>query len=281
MARYASFQLAAWPPRDDADDGPLRRSSVREAQAMSTWTGLEVFPRDVGKPQRANATGYGYGWETQETCEWDRAVFHPGGRPDGYYSMVFLLPESGVGIVLLINFMDTEGVAGQAVRDAARILRAADALEKRELRPSKAQLAVRDAVLSLATPLGPRGSPERTFGPADYLFKLEAVFAIKHRLHGACQMGTPTAVDRLNLRWTAKCESATRDVLHDAGVGRRSPRGHLGAQHALARREARGRRAEAGGARRPVGRQGVRRHHGAGDRPAHRSRWSSPKPGPP
>jgi CubicO group peptidase (beta-lactamase class C family) len=205
MARYASFQLAAWPPRDDADDGPLRRSSVREAQAMSTWTGLEVFPRDVGKPQRANATGYGYGWETQETCEWDRAVFHPGGRPDGYYSMVFLLPESGVGIVLLINFMDTEGVAGQAVRDAARILGAAGALEKRELRPSKAQLAVRDAVLSLYTHWD-RRLAERTFGPADYFFKLEAVFAIKHRLHGACQMGTPTAVDRLNLRWTAKCE---------------------------------------------------------------------------
>ena len=32
LARYLSFQLAAWPPRDDPETGPLKRSSVREMQ---------------------------------------------------------------------------------------------------------------------------------------------------------------------------------------------------------------------------------------------------------
>jgi CubicO group peptidase (beta-lactamase class C family) len=79
LARYAAFQLEAWPPRDDADTGPLRRSSVREAQRMATWWGLRVFPRMLGKAQRASANGYGFGWVAEETCEWDHVVWHNGG----------------------------------------------------------------------------------------------------------------------------------------------------------------------------------------------------------
>jgi CubicO group peptidase (beta-lactamase class C family) len=36
FVRYVAFQLAAWPPRDDPDPGPLRWSSAREMQ-QSVW----------------------------------------------------------------------------------------------------------------------------------------------------------------------------------------------------------------------------------------------------
>lgn len=37
LAKWAAFQLQAWPPRDDKDDGPLKRSSVRESQRIAAW----------------------------------------------------------------------------------------------------------------------------------------------------------------------------------------------------------------------------------------------------
>jgi CubicO group peptidase (beta-lactamase class C family) len=36
LGKYVAFQLSAWPPRDDAETGPVRRSSVREMSHM--WT---------------------------------------------------------------------------------------------------------------------------------------------------------------------------------------------------------------------------------------------------
>ena len=74
LARYAAFQLSAWPARDDPDDGPLRRSSLREAQQISSWWGLKVSPRVLGESPRATASGYGLGWGRDETCDFDTVI---------------------------------------------------------------------------------------------------------------------------------------------------------------------------------------------------------------
>ncbi|MFX8685039.1 hypothetical protein ABTM63_19830, partial [Acinetobacter baumannii] len=36
FAKYVSFHLSAWPPRNDIEDGPVKRSSVREMH--QPWT---------------------------------------------------------------------------------------------------------------------------------------------------------------------------------------------------------------------------------------------------
>ena len=44
-ARYVALHLAAWPPRDDPDDGPVRRSSLREMQSI--W---QIGPTFMAEP---------------------------------------------------------------------------------------------------------------------------------------------------------------------------------------------------------------------------------------
>ncbi len=34
LAAYVAFHMNAWPPRDDLDQGPVRRSSVREMRIL-------------------------------------------------------------------------------------------------------------------------------------------------------------------------------------------------------------------------------------------------------
>ena len=45
LARYVAFLLSAWPPRDDPDTGPVRRSSLREMQQSGRFAGLSVGAR--------------------------------------------------------------------------------------------------------------------------------------------------------------------------------------------------------------------------------------------
>src|SRR5712672_2404338 len=78
LARYAAFQLDAWPPREDPESGPLSRASRREMQQAARHASLEVAP---GDPLRARARGYGYGLGAHESCDFDRIVSHGGGLP--------------------------------------------------------------------------------------------------------------------------------------------------------------------------------------------------------
>ena len=207
LARYAALQLSAWPPRDDADDGPLRRSSLREAQRMSTWWSLDVFPRVLGKTQRASATGYGFGWVAQETCEWDTVVWHNGGLSDGYHSVLLFLPDRGVAMVALTNFDDEAQVLDQAVRDGMRMVDASGALAKRIVRPTPALLAARDAVLALRERWDD-ALAARTFSPdaTSFLPLLRDGFAKDKREHGVCHLESTVSEDPAHVRWETTCE---------------------------------------------------------------------------
>jgi CubicO group peptidase (beta-lactamase class C family) len=149
LARYAAFQLSAWPPRDDADEGPLRRSSAREAQRMSAWDALSVAPLQPGKHVSATAAGYGYGWVSYETCDWESVVWHNGALTDGYRSVVLLLPDRGIAIVALSNLFEETQQIETAVYDGALLLGESGALPKRVLEPSPTLLAARDAIMAL------------------------------------------------------------------------------------------------------------------------------------
>jgi CubicO group peptidase (beta-lactamase class C family) len=213
LARYAAFQLSAWPPRDDADDGPLRRSSLREAQRASTWVSLRVFPRVLGRAQRASADSYGFGWVAQETCEWDTAVFHSGGLSDGYSSQLLTLPDRGVAIVALTNVHDAPSALEQAVRDGIRMLDASGALAKRVVQPTAGMLAARDAVLALREHWDD-ALAARIFPPhaAAFLPVLRESFARDWKEHGACRVVSTTAEDRTQLRWETECERGGQTV---------------------------------------------------------------------
>ncbi|KAB8162819.1 serine hydrolase [Lysobacter maris] len=121
MTRWMRMQLAGGSYHDAA--GETRRLfSEKRQQAM--WT--VVTPRAVGKapvpelaPAMPNFSGYGEGWNLSD-YRGEKLVWHTGGWP-GMVSRLTLVPERGIGIVVLTNA--EVGGAFQAVT-----LRALDAM---------------------------------------------------------------------------------------------------------------------------------------------------------
>lgn len=141
LARYAAFQLDAWPPRDDAESGPLSRASRREMQQAARHVALMQVP---GDPLRARATGYGYGLGAHESCDFDRIVSHTGGLP-GFGAILVLLPERGVAIVGATNLTYT----APDVWPAAVLLDGKGAIPERAVRPAAELQTAQEAVASL------------------------------------------------------------------------------------------------------------------------------------
>ncbi|MEO7647261.1 MAG: serine hydrolase domain-containing protein, partial [Gemmatimonadaceae bacterium] len=115
LGRYVGFMLAAWPPRDEAETGPVRRASVREMQQMARYIGASATSDSAGTVS-LNAAGYGFGLRVLQTCQFLASVSHSGGLP-GFGSLMRWLPEYGVGIVALGNLTYTgwSGVTAQAL----------------------------------------------------------------------------------------------------------------------------------------------------------------------
>jgi hypothetical protein len=213
LARYAAFQLSAWPPRDDADGAPLLRSSAREAQQMWSWDRLSVGPLRQGKHLSATAAGYGYGWVSYETCDWDKVVWHNGGFGDGYRSMVLLLPDRGVAIVALANLVTPNDDLESAAYDAAQLLGDAGALPKRELVPTPTLLAARDAIMALRVQWDDALAKRIFFDnvpaaeEADYRRDLAKGLSD----HGACHVVSTTAESSKQLRFEIACDRGSQE----------------------------------------------------------------------
>ena len=101
-ARWVGFLLSAWPPRDDADTGPVARATVREiAEGSNHARGVMRSPSAGGAACR-QAVAYGMGWRVLDDCDLGRVLTHGGGFP-GYGSNVVLLPDRGIGVFVLSN----------------------------------------------------------------------------------------------------------------------------------------------------------------------------------
>jgi len=102
FAKYVSFHLSAWPPRNDKEDGPIKRSSVREMH--QPWT-FNIFNPNYKYPSGRNCgivTAYGYGLGITKDCDGKTMVAHSGGLP-GFGSNWRMMPDYGIGIILLAN----------------------------------------------------------------------------------------------------------------------------------------------------------------------------------
>ena len=102
LARFVSFFLDAYPPRDDDDGGPVRRSSRREMQVPVTPFRAAARRATVEAPLELTSGGYAFGLGVTQSCRFGQIVSHGGGLP-GFGSRMVWLPEYGVGIVVLAN----------------------------------------------------------------------------------------------------------------------------------------------------------------------------------
>src|SRR2546423_4494761 len=100
LAPYVAFHLSASPPRDEAERGPVRRSSVREMQ--QAWRAQPAFAlrNAVDAPLQLALASYGYGLRVSQDCRFNFVVSHGGGLP-GYGSLMRWLPEYGVGMIAM------------------------------------------------------------------------------------------------------------------------------------------------------------------------------------
>ncbi len=88
MARFAMFELQAWPPRDEIDRGPVRRSTVRESQ------------RTEG-PSAPGPESKGAGWFLEATPM--GTIISHGGAGEGFMSEIWISTVNNVAFVVMIN----------------------------------------------------------------------------------------------------------------------------------------------------------------------------------
>jgi len=129
-ARWVAFLLSAWPARDDADDGPVSRASVRMLAEGSNFVTIAQRNGASGPSACRQAAAYGFGMRIAQDCDLGLTLAHGGGYP-GYGSHVMLMPDHDVGIFVFTN-RTYNGGAGPAW-DAAMALQKAGALVERVL----------------------------------------------------------------------------------------------------------------------------------------------------
>lgn len=105
FSKYVRFHLSAWPARSGEDNGPVKRSTLREMHTPQ-------FPRlntdgtnSQGEPC-PSVTGYGYGLGVNLNCEGRMRVSHGGALP-GFGSNYVFYPEYGVGVMAFGNLTYT------------------------------------------------------------------------------------------------------------------------------------------------------------------------------
>jgi CubicO group peptidase (beta-lactamase class C family) len=146
LGRYVAFQLSAEPSRDDAEAGPVRRSSLREMQRQ--WRSSSFAATSLGNETdlKAAAGGYGYGLSVTRDCSFSRIVAHGGGLP-GFGSYMMWLPEYGVGLFAMTNL--TYSGPSAPMRAALDVFAQTGGLKARELAPSPVLKSTQTALTQL------------------------------------------------------------------------------------------------------------------------------------
>ncbi len=102
FGNYMAFHLSAWPPNNAKDDGPIKRSSVREMHDPWRWNGFNPNYKFPDGRTCAVTTAYCYGLSWMKDCDGKTYIAHSGGLP-GFGSQWRIMPDYGIGIVSFAN----------------------------------------------------------------------------------------------------------------------------------------------------------------------------------
>jgi len=102
FSKYVALHQSAWPVRNDAETGPVKRSSLREMHQPWRFIGLNPNYKYPSGRACAITSAYGYGLNWSHDCEGREYVAHSGGLP-GFGSNWRFLPEYGLGVILFAN----------------------------------------------------------------------------------------------------------------------------------------------------------------------------------
>lgn len=102
FANYMGFHLSAWPPNNALDNGPIKRSSVREMHHPWRWNNFNPNYKFPDGRTCAITAAYCYGLGWMKDCEGKTYIAHSGGLP-GFGSQWRIMPDYGIGIVSFAN----------------------------------------------------------------------------------------------------------------------------------------------------------------------------------
>jgi len=128
FSKYVSFHLSAWPPRNDDEIGPIKRSSLREMQTPQ-FPSLNANATDYNGKACPTVSGYGYGLGITEYCNGIKRVSHGGALP-GFGSNYTFYPDYGVGIMAFCNLTYT---APWSLKDISKLFFETAGLKPRKL----------------------------------------------------------------------------------------------------------------------------------------------------
>lgn len=99
FSKYVSYHLQAWPPRDEPECGPIRRSSLREMH--HPWNFIELT-KTANNSDVFISNAYCYGLIWSKTSDGRTTIDHTGGLP-GFGSNWIIFPKYGIGLVSFAN----------------------------------------------------------------------------------------------------------------------------------------------------------------------------------
>jgi CubicO group peptidase (beta-lactamase class C family) len=105
FSKYVSFHLSAWPPRSESDNGPVKRSTLREMHTPK-YASLYTDATDDNGDPCAVVSGYGYGLGITKDCHEMKWISHGGALP-GFGSNYVFFPDYGVGLMAFGNLTYT------------------------------------------------------------------------------------------------------------------------------------------------------------------------------
>lgn len=206
LSRYVAWMMDAWPARDGAETGPLRRASLREMQQV--WrTSPALTRRTATGALQLVAGGYGYGLRVSQTCTFGHVVAHSGGLP-GFGSQMRWLPEYGVGLVAMGSLTYTNW--GPRLDAALEALARTGALQPRRPQPSAALTSLRSDVTRLVQQwddaLADRIAANNLYLDVAKDRRRREMDALREK-HGACRADGPfVAENALRGEWVMPCE---------------------------------------------------------------------------
>ena len=130
FSKYMALHLSAWPPRDDAEIYPIKRSSIREMQYPWDISSFNINAKLTNGRVCPTVSAYCYGLSWTKDCDNKIYIAHTGGLP-GFGSNWRILPEYGIGIVSFANL--TYANAGAANKQALDTLFALSGIKPRQL----------------------------------------------------------------------------------------------------------------------------------------------------
>jgi CubicO group peptidase (beta-lactamase class C family) len=102
FAKYVALHLSAWPPVNDKETGPVKRSSIREMQYPWNISLLISNYKYASGRSCPIVSAYGYGLRWTRDCDNRIVVGHSGGLP-GFGSDWKIFRDYGIGIISFSN----------------------------------------------------------------------------------------------------------------------------------------------------------------------------------